>query len=571
MTTFPVPIILFTYCRPRHTQEVLDALAKNDEAKNSELYIYCDGAKPGADKEMLDNIFRVREIANNEKRFRKVNVICNTLNKGLAASIIGGVAEVVNKYDRVIVLEDDILVSRGFLKYMNEALELYSDEESVGCIHSWNYHLDATNYHESTFFLKGADCWGWATWKRAWKLFNPNGAELLAAIRDNHLEFEFNRKGTHPFVAMLEDHIAGKNDSWAVRWHASLFIADKYCLHPTHAIVQNIGLDNSGVHCGISDMEQFPVSFVEVKKLKVRESHWFFTAYLKYIGKGKKIARPGRNVKNVIRPLIPPLLVSIANFFKSKNGTAEMWAGNYSNWEDAKKQSTGYNSEVILEKCKNALMKVKNGEAIYERDSVLFNTIQYSWGLIAGLQRAALKKNGTLTVLDFGGSLGSSYFQNKEFLSSIPVLQWSIVEQPHFVECGKKYFQDESLKFYYTLEECMEAQQPDVLVLSSVLPYLERPYEWIEKFISLDIPNIIIDRTPFIEGLEDVLTVQTVPEEIYSASYPAWFFGERFLEAWKPEYKNIFAFNSEIDHYPEIEGKNTRSMGYILIKGSANE
>ena len=233
---------------------------------------------------------------------------------------------------------------------------------------------------------------------------------------------------------------------------------------------------------------------------------------------------------------------------------------------EAKLQCTGYDSDSILEKCKTSLLKVKNGEAAYERDSVLFDEIQYSWGLLAGLQKAALENEGKLCVLDFGGSLGSTYYQNKEFLNSVKQLQWCIVEQSHFVDFGKLYFENEQLKFYYTIEECLSNHKPDVILLSSVLQYLEKPYEWIEKIINLGIPNIIIDRTAFVNNERDILTIQNVPEEIYKASYPSWFFNkEIFLGAFKG-YSTFASFKSFCDFPVLINSTYNATWDGFLLK-----
>ncbi|MGZ3921922.1 MAG: methyltransferase, TIGR04325 family [Bacteroidia bacterium] len=247
--------------------------------------------------------------------------------------------------------------------------------------------------------------------------------------------------------------------------------------------------------------------------------------------------------KNIIKALIPPVILT---FLKPKNANpqSEIWAGDYSSWAEAKKNCSGYDSEIILEKCKSSLLKVKNGEAVYERDSVIFNEIQYSWGLLAGLQNAALENNGNLCVLDFGGSLGSTYYQNKTFLNSVKNLKWCIVEQANFVDCGKKYFEDDTLKFYHTIEECMGKEKPNVLVLSSVMQYLDKPYEWLNTFLNLDIATIIFDRTAFVERENDLLTTQNEQEHIYNATYPAWFFGSNFLKSITGKYKIIATFDN---------------------------
>ena len=229
-------------------------------------------------------------------------------------------------------------------------------------------------------------------------------------------------------------------------------------------------------------------------------------------------------VKEILKVIIPPIvLILFRNFF---TGRTLNWSGNYSAWKEALDKSTGYDSDTILEECKTSLLKVKTGEKAYERDGVVFDEIQYSWGLLAGLQHAALENGGKLCVLDFGGSLGSTYFQNKAFFSSLTEIKWCIVEQSHFVNCGIEFFSDDRLKFYHTIEECLAENRPNVLLLSSVIQYLEEPYIWLKKFQELKIPTIIIDRTGFLKSENDRITIQKVPQTIYKASYPCWFFND---------------------------------------------
>lgn len=293
------PIVLFLYNRPNHTKLTLDALANNSEAIQSELFIYCDGLKPNSSESDHDKVNAVRQIASEENRFKKVNVIYRDENLGLANSIISGVTEIVNQFGRIIVLEDDLVPSIGFLKYMNEALDLYESEDKVGCIHAWNYDLDASEYKDSTFFLLGGDCWGWATWKRSWDLFEPIGNTSLDEIKHKKLEYSFNRNGTHAFVEMLEDQISGKNDSWAIRWYASLFINNIYCLHPVTSLVCNIGFDNSGTHCGNFEIDQKTIDFIKIQKINIQESKWFYKAYFKKYKKSIIIRIYNKIKKNI--------------------------------------------------------------------------------------------------------------------------------------------------------------------------------------------------------------------------------------------------------------------------------
>ena len=152
-------------------------------------------------------------------------------------------------------------------------------------------------------------------------------------------------------------------------------------------------------------------------------------------------------MKIKLKHLLPPIFISLYKKIFPKKPNAGMWSGNYTTWKNAKENCSGYDAANILEKCKKALLKVKNGEAVYERDSVVFDKIQYSWGLLVGLQKAAIKSNNKLCVLDFGGSLGSTYYQNKAMLSGLKKLEWCIVEQAHFVDCGNQNFENEQLKF----------------------------------------------------------------------------------------------------------------------------
>ena len=244
-------------------------------------------------------------------------------------------------------------------------------------------------------------------------------------------------------------------------------------------------------------------------------------------------------MKKFIKSLLPPILLDILRKIKSnKYG----WHGDYKSWQEAKEASTGYDSEDILQKVKASLLKVKNGEAMYERDSVLFDKIQYSWPLLAGLMYASAKAKGTLHVIDFGGSLGSTYFQNKKFLDGLKEVSWSIIEQKRFVEIGKEEFEDERLKFYDDMKSCFTIQRTTILVLSSVLQYIEKPYVLLEELLKFDFEFIVIDSTPFAH--QERLTVQKVPPSIYEASYPCWFFEEeQFLSALLHRYHVLESFD----------------------------
>lgn len=207
-------------------------------------------------------------------------------------------------------------------------------------------------------------------------------------------------------------------------------------------------------------------------------------------------------------------------------------SGDYRSWDEAMAASTGYDSEIILEKTKAALLKVKNGEAIYERDSMLFDKVQYSWPVLAGLLWAAAQSGGRLNVLDFGGALGSSYFQNRAFIRQLPDVRWNIVEQPAHVREGRKLFENEYLKFYESIEECLSQTTPNVALLSGVLQYMEHPYDLLATVLKISGICVIIDRTPYWCEEYDRLGIQRAAANVFDASYPMWVFSLRkFQEA----------------------------------------
>lgn len=243
-------------------------------------------------------------------------------------------------------------------------------------------------------------------------------------------------------------------------------------------------------------------------------------------------------LKKIFKNITPPLLVRLIT------GLFYGWHGDYSSWSEAIKNSSGYDSSTILEKVKISALKVKNGDAAYERDSVLFDKTEYSYPLLSGLLWIAAKNNGKLNVLDFGGSLGSSYFQNKVFLDSLTKVNWCIVEQPEFVKTGIDRFQNDSLHFFYSIEECLKSYDIDVVILSSVLQYLEEPYSLLGKIKSSGIEYLIIDRTPFISG-KDRITVQKVKSSIYKGSYPCWFFNETdFISCISEKFNLVLDFDA---------------------------
>ncbi len=242
--------------------------------------------------------------------------------------------------------------------------------------------------------------------------------------------------------------------------------------------------------------------------------------------------------KNIIKDLLPPALLRLLT------GLFYGWHGNYKSWNEALNKCQGYDSQNIIDKVKDSALKVKNGLAVCERDSLIFDHIEYSFPLLSGLLHIAGQNRNKLNVLDFGGSLGSSYFQNKYFLDEIEEVNWCIVEQPDFVKAGKEMLENNRLHFFNSVEECLEAYEIHVFLYSSVLQYLEKPYNILETILAKKPEYIIVDRTPFVES-DDRITVQKVNPQIYNGSYPCWFLNEeKFVTFFKKDYSLVVEFDA---------------------------
>ena len=234
-----------------------------------------------------------------------------------------------------------------------------------------------------------------------------------------------------------------------------------------------------------------------------------------------------KTIRRLLYDWIPPAVIKQASKINRKHTNFE---GNYSSWQDAAYKCSGYDGDNIIEKVLSATLNVKNGGSAFERDSVNFETIEYSWPLTSALMWAAAKDSGRLNVLDFGGSLGSSYFQNRKFLNDLLEVKWNVIEQPHYVEQGKKHIEDDTLKFYSNIRDCLSENTPNVILLSGVLQYVPTPFDILKELGISGVRNLIIDRTSY-SDLSDTafLKIQHVPEQIYTASYPCWFFNESYL------------------------------------------
>ncbi|MBR3608684.1 MAG: glycosyltransferase family 2 protein [Bacteroidales bacterium] len=280
------PIILFTYRRAAHTKRCIESLKQSPLASESILYIFSDAAKGGAD--MVD-VLAVRSYIKSITGFKEVIIVEATQNRGLADSVIYGVGKVLDKHGRAIVIEDDLVLSPHFLSYMNEALDMYEDVEEVININS--HVLSSPMTFDDNFLISFANSWGWATWKRGWRYFEPDANKLLAKIKEEKREREFNM-GYH-FTRMLKEQCNGKINSWAVRWNASLFVNRKLSLNVGKPLVTNSGFEAGATHCNTPDLFSVklyadeihpqmitPIEESQEMRNKLRKTYMIRTSYI---------------------------------------------------------------------------------------------------------------------------------------------------------------------------------------------------------------------------------------------------------------------------------------------------
>jgi len=293
--TSVAPIVLFVYNRPWHVRQTIEALQLNELASESRLIIYSDAPR---DVNAAEGVAAVREYIHSLDGFSSVEIVEMKRNRRLAPLLIEQLPEVLSRHGRAIVLEDDIVTSPFFLRYMNDALEKYADDDRVISIHGYCYPVDGL---PDAFFLKGADCWGWATWERGWSLFEQDGSRLMEALRIRDLLDRFDFFGSGYFSSLLQQQIDGVVDAWDVRWYASALLHDKLTLYAGKPLVKNIGFDGSGIHCG--NDSTFDVELharpIDISNVLVEESHEALMAFSRFF---RQVSHPGL-VTRIVRKL----------------------------------------------------------------------------------------------------------------------------------------------------------------------------------------------------------------------------------------------------------------------------
>lgn len=243
------------------------------------------------------------------------------------------------------------------------------------------------------------------------------------------------------------------------------------------------------------------------------------------------------NFRGLVARFLPPILTSA--LLRRLHG-GNRFLGEYASWHEAVAKSSGYDDEAILEKALAAARAVRDGRAAFERDTVTFDEFEYVWPVVAALALSAARNRGTLRVMDFGGALGSSYYQYRRILSAILEVSWCVVEQPHFVQMGNSEFSNDQLKFYSSIEECIGENVIDIALLSGALQYVESPFDILHEIEGCGAKLMIIDRIPLALSDHEYVTIQHVPDWIYRASYPMHVFASgRLLSSIEGEWSVV--------------------------------
>lgn len=242
------PIVIFVYNRLDHTRQTIDALAKNALAKKSDLFIYSDAAKSENGAAKVQETRQYIDAITNQMLFKSVTIIKAEKNRGLANSVIHGVTEIINKYGKVIVVEDDLITTPDFLSYMNKAIDFYEDDQTIWSISGYSFKMKIPkSYHHDIFYSYRASSWGYATWADRWNTVDWDVKDY-SDFKTNRVKRKQMNRGGRDMARMLDSQMEGRIDSWAIRWCYEQSKQNKFTIYPVHSRVKNIGLDGSGTH-----------------------------------------------------------------------------------------------------------------------------------------------------------------------------------------------------------------------------------------------------------------------------------------------------------------------------------
>tara|TARA_B100001059_G_scaffold223028_1_gene247592 strand:+ start:2626 stop:4266 length:1641 start_codon:yes stop_codon:yes gene_type:complete len=464
------PIVIFTYTRLETLKKTIESLKKNKMAKFSEIYIFSDCHKNKIDQPLVNS---VRKYLKSIKGYKKINLISRKENYGLARNIINGVSSVIKKRKKVIVLEDDIIVSPNFLEYMNDSLIRYQNNKKIWHINSWNYEIRDHNVEYNAFFTRHMNCWGWATWEDRWKYFEKKPDKILKKFNKEKI-FRFNIENNLNYYSQLKRNKDGKLNTWAIFWYANIFLKNGLCLSPLKTLSKNIGFDDHSEHQPNEDnsFKYINKNFFLKKSNKfsypelIEEDFYMLKKIISFIKSQKK---QNSLFKRLIFRVVNNLSFnsfSAANFF-SKN---ILWSN--------------YNSFKIN---KFKIQSLKNQKHLNLIQSPSFKL------LFKAISDYRLKYKSTpKKILDVGGGLGENFLALKKIYKTN--INATILENRTLVDLIKKN-KINHCNFISDIDRILkEKKRFDIIIFSASLEYIENPYRILKKLSNLTKKIIIIGR-----------------------------------------------------------------------------
>ena len=522
----PIPVVLFAYARPAHLARVLTCLRDN---RVPLILAYADGAKSGDDAAAVAETRALLRAVD----WCEVRLTERPANLGLGRNVLAGVTEVAARHEAFVVWEEDLIAVPGAYGWICAALQQYAGDERVMSVTAWTHpRVTPAGLDGAPHFDARAECWVWGSWARAWRGMNEGDAlvKMQAALARG---LPADAYGSD-LPAMAAQEV--RKNIWAVRWLYHHFAQGGLCLRPPWSMVEHIGFDpqatnaagaTSWANPSLRPAPPIPSTWPDPAEHPACRALWSVEA-------AATAANPGGLLRKVLRRILPSVWLDplVDRFFRVR------WEGHYADWSAAKAAGGGYDSDTILARVLAASRQVRDGQVSYERDGVVFAGPPPWTPALTVLRELAARKEGPLTVLDFGGSLGCGYRRIRLRLAAGTALRWNVVEQPGFVAAGRREFANEELKFFPTVRDAVVNGVPDVILLSSVLPYLPRPLETLKELAALGADVIVTEGTGFAQKGGARLTVQHVPASIHRASYPCWFLDRaEFLGAVSPKYR----------------------------------
>lgn len=545
-----IPVVLFAYARPAHLARTLASLRANGVPR---IEAFADGAKGAGDAAAVAETRALLRAAD----WCEVRIVERAENLGLGRNVLAGVSEVAAREEAFVVWEDDLVAVPGTYAWVCAALRAYADDARVTSVTAWTHpRVTPGGVGEAPYLDARAECWVWGAWARSWRgMTEATAVEKLRAARRRGIAPDAYGRDL-PAMARVE----ARKNIWAVRWIYHHFATGGLCVRPPWSMVEHIGFDAAATHAAeavewenppLRAAPPIPARWPEPAEHPACRGLW----------QRANARRPWlRRARRALRwAKLPGLRARV------RGALGWRWfEGDFASWAEARAAAGGgYDAGEIVERVLAATRAVRDGRAAFERDGVAFPRRIGEDGLVAALRTVAAASGGRLRVVDFGGSLGTTWWRHRGELADLRDVRWDVVEQPAFVAAGRAQLGGTGLRFFASVAEAGGAAEHDALLASTSLQYLPDPPAEIARWVAAGFAWIVLNNVPLHARRPDRLAVQRVPPEIYPASYPVWFFNrERLLGRFAADYDVVREFASEAV-WP-VGWRQYRSTGLLL-------